>query len=226
MSAGNNSVAPASSEADVESSTGMPRMCEMTEQDSQLSAMLRRRGATAPQGAPPALGEKLKGEFRRHHIRRRRERNARILLVAACLVVSVMTYLKLRPRPSPRTSNVAAIREPVQTTPPRQSNVAVKQPKLNPAERKSVGKPASSQNRKKPEIGADRFVALPTFDFAIPIDHLELVRVDLPGRDLRLVGFPVSEEIADRRVVADVLLAQDGTPYALRLVQNSTIKEQ
>ena len=75
-------------------------------------------------------------------------------------------------------------------------------------------------------MAADRFVALPTFDFAIPIDHLEIVRVDLPGRDLRLVGFPVSEEIADRRVVADVLLAQDGTPYALRLVQNSTIKEQ
>jgi hypothetical protein len=73
---------------------------------------------------------------------------------------------------------------------------------------------------------ADRFVALPTFDPAIPIDHLDVVRVDLAGRDLRLVGFPVSEEIADRRVVADVLLAQDGTPYALRLVQNSETKEQ
>jgi hypothetical protein len=69
-------------------------------------------------------------------------------------------------------------------------------------------------------------VALPTFDPAIPIDHLEMVRVDLPARALRLVGFPVSEEVADRRVVADVLLAQDGTPYALRLVQNSRIKEQ
>jgi hypothetical protein len=137
-----------------------------------------------------------------------------------------MTFLKLRPRPSQRTSNVAAIREPVQTAPPTPANVAVEQPKSNSTQRKSIGKPASRQTRKKPEIATDRFVALPTFDFAIPIDHLEIVRVDLPGRDLRLVGFPVSEEIADRRVVADVLLAQDGTPYALRLVQNSTIKEQ
>jgi hypothetical protein len=201
-------------------------MCEMTEHDSQLSAMLRRAGANAPQSAPPALGEKLKNEFRQHHIRRRRERNARILLVAACLAVSVMTFLKLRPRLSQQTSNVAAIRETIQTAPPTPANVAVEQPKSNPAQRKSSRKPASSQTRKKPEIATDRFVALPTFDFAIPIDHLELVRVDLPGRDLRLVGFPVSEEIADRRVVADVLLAQDGTPYALRLVQNSTIKEQ
>jgi len=197
-------------------------MCEMTEHDNQLSAMLRRAGANAPQSAPPALGEKLKNEFRQHHIRRRRERNARILLVAACLVVSVMTFVKLRPRPS----NIGAIREPVQTAPPSQANVAVEQPKSNPAQRKSIRKPASSQTGKKPEIAADRFVALPTFDFAIPIDHLEIVRVNLPGRDLRLVGFPVSEEIADRRVVADVLLAQDGTPYALRLVQNPTIKEQ
>jgi hypothetical protein len=201
-------------------------MCEMTEHDRQLSAMLRRAVANAPQSAPPALGEKLKSEFRRHHIRRRRERNARILLVAACLVVSVMTVLRLRPRPSPRTPNTAAIREPIQTASPRPAGVAVEQPKSNPAQQNSERKSPSTQTRKKPEIATDRFIALPTFDFAVPIDHLEIVRVDLPGRDLRLVGYPVSEEIADRRVVADVLLTQDGTPYALRLVQNSRIKEQ
>jgi len=194
----------------------------MTDHDSQLSAMLRRASADAPQGAPPALGEKLKDEFRRHHVRRRRERNARILLVAACLIVSVVTYLRLRPRPS----NVAAIRESVPTAPPRQSNVTVDAPKSNEAPRTFARKPPSHQAGKKSEIAADRFVALPTFDSAVPIDHLEIVRVDLPVRDLRLVGFPVNEEMADRRVVADVLLAQDGTPYALRLVRNSTFKEQ
>ena len=83
-----------------------------------------------------------------------------------------------------------------------------------------------ARSRNNLENQASQFVALPTFDPAIPIDHLEMVRVDLPGRALRLVGFPVSEEVADRRIVADVLLAQDGTPYALRLVQNSPIKEQ
>jgi hypothetical protein len=198
----------------------------MTEHDRQLSAILRHAGANAPQSAPPGLGEKLKSEFRRHHSRRRRERNARILLVAACLVVSVMTFLRLRPRPSPGTSNMAAIREPVQTTLPRQANVAVDPPQLNSTKRAYVRKSTSTQTRKKPEIASEHFVALPTFDFTVPIDHLKMVRVDLPGRDLRLVGFPVSEAIADRRVVADVLLAQDGTPYALRLVKNSTIKEQ
>jgi len=47
-----------------------------------------------------------------------------------------------------------------------------------------------------------------------------------PGRASSVGRISVSEEVADRRVVADVLLAQDGTPYALRLVQNSRIKEQ
>ena len=194
----------------------------MTDHDSPLSAMLRRASADAPQGASPELGEKLKDEFRRHHIRRRRERNARILLVAACLIVSVMTYLRLRPHPS----NIAAIRGPVPTAPPQQTNLTVEAPKSNAAQRKFVRKPPATPAGKKSEIAAERFVALPTFDSAVPIDHLEIVRVDLPIRDLRLVGFPVNEEMADRRVVADVLLAQDGTPYALRLVRNSTIKEQ
>jgi len=194
----------------------------MNEHNSQLSAMLRRAAANAPQGAPPALVEKLRNEFRQHHIRRPRERNARILLVAACLVASVMTFLRLRPRPS----NTAAMRELVQTPPPQQASSAVDAPKSNATPRKFVRKPASTQTRRRPEIATERFIALPTFDSAVPVDHLEMVRVDIPGRDLRLVGFPVSEEIANRRVVADILVAQDGTPYALRLVQNSAVKEQ
>src|ERR1700732_3564396 len=114
MSAGDNCLAAASSQVNVESPIGMPRMCEMNQSDSRLSADLRRLGAIAPRSAPPALWDMLKVEFRRHHIRRRRTRNARILLAAACLTASVGTFLSLRPRPS----NMAAIHEPLQTTPP------------------------------------------------------------------------------------------------------------
>jgi len=193
----------------------------MNQPDSRLSAALRRLGAIAPRSAPPALGDMLRDEFRRHHIRRGRERNARILLAAACLAASVGTFLILRPRPS----NVAAIHESLQTT-PSQATILVALTEAKTTRLKTVTSPASNRSRKNPATAENRFVALPTFDPAIPIDHLEMVRLDLPGRDLRLVGFPVREEIADRRVVADVLLAQDGTPYALRLVQNSRMKEQ
>src|ERR1700676_1427332 len=121
MSRGNNCLAAASSQANVESPVGMPRMCEMNQPDSRLSAALRRLGAVAPRGAPPALGDMLKDEFRRHHIRRTRERNARILLAAACLAASVGTFLVLRPRPS----NTVAHHEPLQTTLPSRANIAM-----------------------------------------------------------------------------------------------------
>ena len=194
----------------------------MNQSDNRLSAALRRLRAIAPRSAPLALGDTLKGEFRRYHLRRRRERNARILLAAACLAASLGAFLILKPR----TSNTAAIREPIQTTLPSNANVSAGPTEPKPTQLKTVRNHGSNRTRKSPANAADRFVALPTFDPAIPIDHLEMVRVDLPGRALRLVGFPVSEEVADRRVVADVLLAQDGTPYALRLVQNSSNKEQ
>jgi hypothetical protein len=191
-------------------------------QTDRLSAALRRLGAIAPRSVTPAVGDMLKDEFRRHHIRRRRERNARILLAAACLAASVGTIFILRPRPT----ITVAIHEPLQTTLPSGAHIATGPTEPKMTQPRAVKSRASHRNVKNPASADDRFVALPTFDPAIPIDHLEVVRVDLPGRDLRLVGFPISEEIADRRVVADVVLAQDGTPYALRLVQNSPIEEQ
>jgi len=121
---------------------------------------------------------------------------------------------------------MATIHESLQTTPPSQPNILVALTKPKTTRPKAVKSHALNRSRKNPVIAENRFVPLPTFDPAIPIDHLQMVRLDLAGRDLRLVGFPVREEIADHRIVADVLLAQDGTPYALRLVQNSRVKEQ
>jgi len=190
--------------------------------DNRLTAALRHLSANGPRSAPPALGNLLQTEFRRHHLRRRRERNARILLAAACFAVSIGAFLILRPH----ASNTAAIHEPLQTKLPSQANHSERLAEPKTTLLRAVNSRASHRTRKNPASAADRFVALPTFDPAMPIDHLEMVRVDLPGRALRLVGFPVSEEVADRRVVADVLVAQDGTPYALRLVHNSSDKEQ
>jgi hypothetical protein len=60
---------------------------------------------------------------------------------------------------------------------------------------------------------------LPTFDPAIPIGESCMVRLDLPGSALQLIGYPVDEELLERRVLTDVLVGQDGVPYAVRLVQ-------
>jgi hypothetical protein len=50
------------------------------------------------------------------------------------------------------------------------------------------------------------------------VEGARLVRLQMPGSALSLVGMPVRQDAADRQFVADVLLAQDGTPFALRLV--------
>src|SRR6266581_2765589 len=110
MSGGNHSFAAASSQGDVESPAGMPRMCEMNESDSRLSAALRHLGAIAPRGAPAALGDMLKDEFRRQHARRRRERNARILLIAACFAWFAIVPFFIWPD----APNKTATHEPVQ----------------------------------------------------------------------------------------------------------------
>lgn len=194
----------------------------MNESENRLSNALRDLRGLAPDGAPPALGDMLKQEFQRHHIRRRRKRAAQISLLAACLAASVaFSFIRLRPR----VSHVSTIREQPQVTPPPEPVTAkLTQPATSQITSKKVH--GQIRTRPNPVTSADRFVALPTFDPAIPVDDLEMVRLNLPGRALRLVGYPVNEEFADRRVVADVLLAQDGTPYALRLVQSSEDKEQ
>jgi hypothetical protein len=73
-------------------------------------------------------------------------------------------------------------------------------------------------------VAAGDFVALPMFDPAIPIGQSRMVRLDLPGSALQLIGYPVDEELLERRVLTDVLVGQDGVPYAVRLVQTRTIR--
>jgi len=70
-----------------------------------------------------------------------------------------------------------------------------------------------------PEPADDEFFALPYYDPAMTASDWQIVRLELTGAELRMVGAPVTEELADRRVRADFLIGRDGTPYGVRLVQ-------
>jgi len=48
-----------------------------------------------------------------------------------------------------------------------------------------------------------------------------VVRLEMPASDLRLVGIPVDEEVANRTVQAEVAVGPDGLPYALRLLPDN-----
>ncbi|MGZ4896228.1 MAG: hypothetical protein ACXVJ0_07230 [Candidatus Angelobacter sp.] len=64
-----------------------------------------------------------------------------------------------------------------------------------------------------------QFLALPGYDPAVPADELHVVRVQLPASALWQMGAPVSPDSGARRFMADFVVSQDGTPYAVRLVQ-------
>jgi len=67
------------------------------------------------------------------------------------------------------------------------------------------------------EEGADSFVPLSgTFDLD-SLNEDPIVRVVLTGEDLESLGLPVGDS-GDEQVVADLIIANDGTPQAIRVV--------
>jgi hypothetical protein len=60
---------------------------------------------------------------------------------------------------------------------------------------------------------------LPGYDPAVPADELRVVRVQVPASALWQMGAPVSPDSGARKFMADFVVSQDGTPYAVRLVQ-------
>jgi len=66
---------------------------------------------------------------------------------------------------------------------------------------------------------ATAYVALPSAEGATFAEDQTIVRVSLPPSALASFGFPVRAEGGDSNVLADFVLGEDGTPRAVRLVQ-------
>jgi hypothetical protein len=161
--------------------------------EDRLSEGLRElaRSSSPPS---PALKATLQSEFHRHHARRRRTRMAVLLGVAACL--AAVPFLVQNTFRGGHSASGAKGTIPATSRAPE----------------------SAAFDRGWSALEASDFVTLPSYDPAIPVEGARLVRLQMPGSALSLVGMPVRQDAADRQFVADVLLAQDGTPFALRLV--------
>jgi hypothetical protein len=199
-------------------------MCAMNPSEDRLSQGLRELAAAAPQVAPPELGARLRNAFARHHARRRQKR---IALVASLAVACLISFGWVRAGKHARP-DAAAKQQPVQTSP---APTAVTErtavpPRVAKSERHAKNA-AKTRNRANiapaASVAEHDFVALPSFDPAIPVGQSRIVRLELPGSALQLVGYPVTEELLERRVLTDVLVGQDGVPYAVRLVRSRAI---
>lgn len=158
-----------------------------------LSEGLRRLGRSSPQAASPELERVLCQSFHRRHRRRRTLRFA--LAVAVCLaIVSGLSWWRL------------VIRNPPQ---PSASYHRIDQ-------QASTGPSQESHNFG--DADAATFIALPSFVLSRPDEELRVLRVEMPVSALRLLGARVNDELSTQRIVTDILVGADGTPYAFRII--------
>jgi len=187
--------------------------------DARLSEALRGLAASSGRGAPAELGAGLATAFRRHHARRRLVRRVTIGTIAAVLAV-VIGVMSLGSRSAHQGPGKEIVKEQPVIVPakaPERSTVA----KVVTTPPQSAKKQAKRKTANSNLAAASRreFLALPGYDPAIPAEELSIVRVRVPASALWQMGAPVSPDSGARKFMADFVVSQDGTPYAVRLVQ-------
>jgi len=193
-------------------------------QDPRLARALRGLAASSRQGAPAELGAGLAAAFRRHHARRRLVRRASIAALAACLILAI-GLMSLGSRSTHKPPAKATVQPQPGGVPVRAPEAAKGQEAAIVAKAMKTSPQPASKHAKPPKAGHStvasrrQFLALPGYDPAVPADELHVVRVQLPGSALWQMGAPVSPDLGARRFMADFVVSQDGTPYAVRLVQ-------
>ncbi len=207
----------------------------MNPQKETLSEALRELAAASPQ-VSLELGARLEREFTRHHAHRRLRNHAVFAVgLAACLAISAALLRTGKP-----TTTAKTVEQPSQTAkepaPEPKTAATSKSPKASAppvamakAAAKSRTHRETTEARKQivepPAMpAAGDFIALPTFDPAIPPGPSRIVRVNMTGSALQLIGYPVDGQLLDRRILTDVLVGQDGMPYAVRFVQARNVR--
>lgn len=184
--------------------------------DDRLTGALRGLAAASRQGAPAEVGAGLVTAFRRHHARRRLVRRTSIVALAACVALAIGLITMRSPHHAPAKATVQ-----------QQPNVVpVKGQEAATVAKAATSSPKAATKHVRPSKASDstvtsrrQFLALPGYDPAVPADELHVVRVQLPGSALWQMGAPVSPDSGARQFMADFVVSQDGTPYAVRLVQ-------
>jgi len=184
--------------------------------DAGLSDALRGLAASSRHGAPVEIGAGLVTAFRRHHARRRLVRRVSIGTLAACLALAAGLISMRSRHEAPSTEIVKEQPSVVLEKAPEAVTIAKTETTPSRPVRKHATLKATNSNL---AAASRQFLALPGYDPAVPAEELSIVRVRLPGTALWQMGAPVSPDSGARNFMADFVVSQDGTPYAVRLVQ-------
>jgi hypothetical protein len=231
LRAGNGGFKAASGTNHVENEIELSKMSEIDPQfglqngdplaDSKLSEAMRRLAASSRQSAPAEVGASLATAFRRHHTRRRRIRYASVAGLVACVALAVGTMFMHRSPANVSEANQASLSQVHDETPV----ATIQTPEIKAPELVTSVKPKLAAKLVRPKAATTnasysrKFLALPGYDPAVPADELHVVRVRMSSNTLWQMGAPVNPDGVGRRVMADFVINQDGTPYAVRLVQ-------
>jgi hypothetical protein len=136
--------------------------------------------------------------------------------LAACLALAI-GLISLRSRHGVPTREI--VKEQPSVTPVKalEAVTIAKAATTPPRPVKKQAKPKSANSNLA--AASRQFLALPGYDPSVPADELHVVRVQVPASALWQMGAPVSPDSGARRFMADFVVSQDGTPYAVRLVQ-------
>jgi hypothetical protein len=190
---------------------------DVNNSEARLTKALRSLAATSPGSAPPEVGDALAQAFRRHHARRRVVRHSTIAAAIVILLALPAAVVLSRRHGVPTPSGNAG-----GTVTNAPSPMAVHSNHPLPKQATSV-----SRIQKRPVATSahaterDDFVPLPSYGLRSQAEDLRIVRLQVNGRALRLVGAPVSGDFDERPVLADFVVGQDGTPYAVRLLRQN-----
>ncbi|HZU32271.1 MAG TPA: hypothetical protein VFB79_14235 [Candidatus Angelobacter sp.] len=198
----------------------------MSEIDPQsgdpLVKALRHLAASSQQGAPAEIGFDLAAAFRQHHARRRRVRRISMGGLVTCVAVIAGLFI-LR---TPQTSRTPY---PAQNT--TQAHIApanMPAPEAIQTASMPAAKPKPARKLLRPKVTTStvaysrEFIALPGYDPEVPAEDLHIVRVQLPTSTLWQMGAPINPADPERRVLADFVVSQEGTPYGVRLVHTTS----
>ena len=185
-------------------------------ENDQLTQALRQLASSSRQGAPAAVGMGLATAFRRHHRRRKLVRRISVAAFAACIAIAAGLLSIRSPQRQPQKQQTHEVSGKVTEKPAKALSAASvagtpARPSAKRVTPKAAPLVASSVRRE--------FLALPGYDPGVPAEQLSVVRVQLPASALWQMGAPVSPDSGARKFMADFVVAQDGTPYAVRLVQ-------
>jgi hypothetical protein len=198
--------------------------------DEKLVKALRELAEDAPRGAPAEVGIRVGAAFARRRALLWRRRAGLVTVAAAAILVTSLMWMRRGNLSSAQIAKQQAAQNAAQPLDVAHADEGADHSQdVSNTKRASNGRQLSAQAQRhqvaatSSDLASNDFIALPTFDPAIPVGPSRIVRVELPGSSLQLVGYPVNAEMMDRRVVTDLLLGQDGRPYAVRLVPTQIV---